>query len=88
MGETEESTTPTNPDRRWTVSALIVPSLADSNDTDAFDTVHTVLGTAVGETFGYLLGRMADDGRGPTSPRSPSISPAAGSRSSVMRPRA
>jgi len=37
---------------RW---PLIVPSLADSNDTDAFDTVHTVLGTVVGETFGYLL---------------------------------
>ena len=37
---------------RW---PLIVPCLADSNDTDAFDTVHTVLGTVVGETFGYLL---------------------------------
>ncbi len=37
---------------RW---PLIVPSLADSDDTDAFDTVHTVLGTVVGETFGYLL---------------------------------
>lgn len=37
---------------RW---PLIVPSLADSNDTDAFDTVHTALGTVVGETFGYLL---------------------------------
>jgi hypothetical protein len=37
---------------RW---PLIVPSLADSNDTDAFDTVHTLLGTVVGETFGYLL---------------------------------
>jgi hypothetical protein len=37
---------------RW---PLIVPSLADSNDTDAFDTVHTILGTVVGETFGYLL---------------------------------
>jgi len=37
---------------RW---PLIVPSLADDNDTDAFDTVHTVLGTVVGETFGYLL---------------------------------
>jgi uncharacterized protein DUF4386 len=37
---------------RW---PLIVPSLADSNDTGAFDTVHTVLGTVVGETFGYLL---------------------------------
>jgi hypothetical protein len=37
---------------RW---PLIVPSLADRNDTGAFDTVHTVLGTVVGETFGYLL---------------------------------
>jgi hypothetical protein len=37
---------------RW---PLIVPSLADSNDVDAFDTVHTVLGTVVGETFGYAL---------------------------------
>jgi Domain of unknown function (DUF4386) len=37
---------------RW---PLIVPSLADDNDTDAFDTVHTLLGTVVGETFGYLL---------------------------------
>jgi hypothetical protein len=37
---------------RW---LLIVPSLADSNNTGAFDTVHTVLGTVVGETFGYLL---------------------------------
>ena len=37
---------------RW---PLIVPSLADRDDTDAFDTVHTVLGTVVGETFGYLL---------------------------------
>jgi len=37
---------------RW---PLIVPSLADDNDVDAFDTVHTVLGTVVGETFGYLL---------------------------------
>jgi len=37
---------------RW---PLIVPSLADSDDTEMFDTVHTVLGTVVGETFGYLL---------------------------------
>lgn len=37
---------------RW---PLIVPSLADRDDTDTFDTVHTVLGTVVGETFGYLL---------------------------------
>ena len=37
---------------RW---PLLVPGIADSNDTDAFDTVHSVLGTVVGETFGYLL---------------------------------
>jgi Domain of unknown function (DUF4386) len=37
---------------RW---PLIVPFLADRDHTDAFDTVHTVLGTVVGETFGYLL---------------------------------
>ena len=37
---------------RW---PLIVPFLAERDDTDAFDTVHTVLGTVVGETFGYLL---------------------------------
>ena len=37
---------------RW---PLIVPSLADSDDTEAFDAVHTLLGTVVGETFGYLL---------------------------------
>jgi hypothetical protein len=37
---------------RW---PLIVPSLADSGDTGAFDTVHTLLGTVVGETFGYAL---------------------------------
>ena len=37
---------------RW---PLIVPSLADDDDTDTFDTVHDVLGTVVGETFGYLL---------------------------------
>ena len=37
---------------RW---PLLVPSLADNNDTDAFETIHTVLGTVVGETFGYLL---------------------------------
>ena len=42
---------------RW---PLIVPSLADSDDTDAFDTVHTVLGTVVGETFGYLLTAALD----------------------------
>jgi len=37
---------------RW---PLIVPFLADRNDIDAFETVHTLLGTVVGETFGYLL---------------------------------
>jgi hypothetical protein len=37
---------------RW---ALIVPFLTDREDTDAFETVHTVLGTVVGETLGYLL---------------------------------
>lgn len=37
---------------RW---PLIVPFLAERNDTDAFETVHTLLGTVVGETFGYLL---------------------------------
>jgi hypothetical protein len=37
---------------RW---PLIVPSLADSGDTDAFDTVHTLLGTVIGETLGYSL---------------------------------
>ena len=37
---------------RW---PLIVPGLADDNDTDTFDTVHTLLGTVVGETFGYAL---------------------------------
>ena len=37
---------------RW---PLIVPSLADSDDTGTFETVHTLLGTLVGETLGYLL---------------------------------
>jgi len=37
---------------RW---PLIVPGLADDNDTDTFETVHTALGTVVGETFGYAL---------------------------------
>ena len=37
---------------RW---VLIVPFIADRKDTDAFETVHTVLGKVVGETFGYLL---------------------------------
>ncbi len=37
---------------RW---PLIVPSLADDGDVDTFDTVHTVMGTIIGETFGYVL---------------------------------
>ncbi len=37
---------------RW---PLVVPFLADRDDTDAFETVHTALGTVVGETFGYSL---------------------------------
>ncbi len=37
---------------RW---PLIVPFLADRSNTDAFETLHTLLGTVVGETFGYLL---------------------------------
>jgi uncharacterized protein DUF4386 len=37
---------------RW---PLVVPFLADREDTDAFETVHTVLGTVIGETLGYLL---------------------------------
>ena len=37
---------------RW---PLIVPGLADDNDTDTFETIHTLLGTVVGETFGYAL---------------------------------
>jgi len=37
---------------RW---PLIVPGLADDNDADTFDTVHTLLGTVVGEIFGYTL---------------------------------
>ena len=37
---------------RW---PLIVPGLADDNDTDTFETIHTALGTVVGETFGYAL---------------------------------
>lgn len=37
---------------RW---PLVVPFLADREDTDAFETVHTALGTIVGETLGYLL---------------------------------
>ena len=37
---------------RW---PLVVPFLADREDTGAFEAVHTVLGTVVGETFGYAL---------------------------------
>jgi Domain of unknown function (DUF4386) len=37
---------------RW---PLIVPGLADDDDTDTFETIHTWLGTVVGETFGYAL---------------------------------
>ena len=37
---------------RW---PLIVPFLADRDDTDAFETVHTLFGTIVGETLGYAL---------------------------------
>ena len=37
---------------RW---PLIVPFLADREDTDAFETIHTVLGEVIGETLGYLL---------------------------------
>lgn len=37
---------------RW---PLIVPFLADRSNTYAFETLHTLLGTVVGETFGYLL---------------------------------
>jgi hypothetical protein len=37
---------------RWLV---FVPFVADRKDTGAFENVHTVFGTVVGETFGYLL---------------------------------
>src|SRR6188472_3268025 len=37
---------------RW---PLIVPFLADRENTDTFETVHTTLGTVIGETLGYLL---------------------------------
>ena len=37
---------------RW---PLIVPFLADRQNTDTFETVHTTLGTVIGETLGYLL---------------------------------
>jgi hypothetical protein len=37
---------------RW---PFVVPFLADRQNTDTFETVHTTLGTVIGETFGYLL---------------------------------
>jgi hypothetical protein len=37
---------------RW---PLIVPFLADRQNTDTFEAVHTTLGTVIGETLGYLL---------------------------------
>lgn len=37
---------------RW---PLIVPFLADRDDTDAFETIHTLFGTIIGETLGYAL---------------------------------
>jgi hypothetical protein len=37
---------------RW---SLIVPFIADREDTSAFKTIHKVLGEIIGETFGYLL---------------------------------
>lgn len=37
---------------RW---PLIVPFLADRDDTDAFEAVHTLFGTVIGETLGYAL---------------------------------
>jgi hypothetical protein len=37
---------------RW---PLIVPFIADRQDTGAFETIHTVFGTVIGETLGYLL---------------------------------
>jgi hypothetical protein len=37
---------------RW---PLIVPFLADRESTETFETVHTALGTVIGETLGYLL---------------------------------
>jgi hypothetical protein len=37
---------------RW---PLVVPFLADREDTGAFEAVHTILGTIVGETLGYAL---------------------------------
>jgi hypothetical protein len=37
---------------RW---ALIVPFIADRDDTTTFKRVHTVLGEVIGETLGYLL---------------------------------
>lgn len=37
---------------RW---PLLVPSLAARGDTNAFELVHRILGTAIGETLGYAL---------------------------------
>jgi hypothetical protein len=37
---------------RW---AILVPGYASSNDTEAFATAHRILGTVIGETFGYTL---------------------------------
>jgi hypothetical protein len=37
---------------RW---AIFVPGYASSGDRSAFETVHRVLGTVIGETFGYAL---------------------------------
>ncbi|GAA2606901.1 DUF4386 family protein [Paractinoplanes durhamensis] len=37
---------------RW---AILVPGYADRGDRDAFETAHHVLGTLIGETFGYAL---------------------------------
>lgn len=37
---------------RW---PLIVPSLAARGDAETFELLHTILGTAVGETLGYLF---------------------------------
>lgn len=37
---------------RW---ALLVPSYAASGDRESFETAHQILGTLIGETFGYAL---------------------------------
>ena len=37
---------------RW---PILVPGYASSNDTESFATAHRVLGTLIGETFGYAL---------------------------------